>query len=82
MLAAVPQPGWPHCPAGRGDGEWGGRQPPARCHRVLLTPQVDCYPSVNDTIYNYGALTIDGDEYIPFERYKGKTVLFVNVATY
>ncbi|RLW03066.1 hypothetical protein DV515_00006856 [Chloebia gouldiae] len=40
--------------------------------------KVDCYPSVNDTIYNYGALTIDGDEYIPFERYKGKTVLFVN----
>ncbi|KAF4790830.1 hypothetical protein TURU_137188 [Turdus rufiventris] len=44
--------------------------------------KVDCYPSVTDTIYSYGALTLDGDEYIPFERYKGKTVLFVNVATY
>ncbi|NXU93833.1 GPX3 peroxidase, partial [Xiphorhynchus elegans] len=40
--------------------------------------KVDCYKSVKDTIYNYGAMTIDGDEYIPFERYKGKTVLFVN----
>ncbi|NXY02385.1 GPX3 peroxidase, partial [Pteruthius melanotis] len=40
--------------------------------------KVDCYHWVNDTIYSYGALTLDGDEYIPFERYKGKTVLFVN----
>uniref|UniRef100_A0A8C0ULK8 glutathione peroxidase n=1 Tax=Cyanistes caeruleus TaxID=156563 RepID=A0A8C0ULK8_CYACU len=45
---------------------------------MLLAPQVDCYHSVKDTIYSYGALTLDGDEYIPFERYKGKTVLFVN----
>ncbi|NWV03042.1 GPX3 peroxidase, partial [Ptilonorhynchus violaceus] len=43
--------------------------------------QVDCYPSVNDTIYSYGALALDSDDYIPFERYKGKMVLFVNVAT-
>ncbi|NXK97916.1 GPX3 peroxidase, partial [Formicarius rufipectus] len=43
--------------------------------------QVDCYKPVKDTIYSYGAMAIDGDEYIPFERYKGKTVLFVNVAT-
>uniref|UniRef100_A0A8C6N7I2 Glutathione peroxidase n=1 Tax=Melopsittacus undulatus TaxID=13146 RepID=A0A8C6N7I2_MELUD len=32
------------------------------------------------TIYDYGALTIDGDEYIPFRNYAGKMVLFVNVA--
>lgn len=76
------QQGWPHCSAGRGDGEQDGRQPPACSHGMLLAPQVDCYHSVNDTIYSYGALTLDGDEYIPFERYKGKTVLFVNVATY
>ncbi|KAJ7422017.1 glutathione peroxidase 3 [Willisornis vidua] len=31
--------------------------------------KVDCYKSVKDTIYNYGAMTIDGDEYIPFERH-------------
>ncbi|NXF03837.1 GPX3 peroxidase, partial [Smithornis capensis] len=43
--------------------------------------KVNCYESVKDTIYNYGAMTIDGDEFIPFERYRGKTVLFVNVAT-
>uniref|UniRef100_A0A8C3QFN7 glutathione peroxidase n=1 Tax=Cyanoderma ruficeps TaxID=181631 RepID=A0A8C3QFN7_9PASS len=54
------------------------RRPPACSQGMLLTPQVDCYPTVNDTIYSYGALTLDGDEYIPFERYKGKTVLFVN----
>ncbi|NXY59062.1 GPX3 peroxidase, partial [Callaeas wilsoni] len=41
--------------------------------------KVDCYHSVKDTIYSYGAVTLDGDEYIPFERYRGKTVLFVNV---
>ncbi|NXM78397.1 GPX3 peroxidase, partial [Serilophus lunatus] len=44
--------------------------------------KVNCYNSVKGTIYDYGAMTIDGEEYIPFERYNGKTVLFVNVATY
>uniref|UniRef100_A0A674I852 glutathione peroxidase n=1 Tax=Terrapene triunguis TaxID=2587831 RepID=A0A674I852_9SAUR len=41
--------------------------------------QVDCYNSVEGTIYKYGALTIDGQEYIPFGKYKGKMILFVNV---
>ncbi|NWZ20646.1 GPX3 peroxidase, partial [Asarcornis scutulata] len=40
--------------------------------------QVKCYDSVRGTIYDYGALTIDGDEYIPFRKYAGKMVLFVN----
>ncbi|NXK47675.1 GPX3 peroxidase, partial [Chauna torquata] len=40
--------------------------------------KVKCYDSVRGTIYNYGALTIDGDEYIPFRKYAGKMVLFVN----
>ncbi|NXT93740.1 GPX3 peroxidase, partial [Anhinga rufa] len=40
--------------------------------------QVKCYGSVQGTIYDYGALTIDGDEYIPFRNYAGKMVLFVN----
>uniref|UniRef100_A0A8C2T4Z9 Glutathione peroxidase n=1 Tax=Coturnix japonica TaxID=93934 RepID=A0A8C2T4Z9_COTJA len=44
--------------------------------------KVKCYDNVRGTIYDYGALTIDGDEYIPFRRYAGKMVLFVNVATY
>uniref|UniRef100_K7FDV4 Glutathione peroxidase n=1 Tax=Pelodiscus sinensis TaxID=13735 RepID=K7FDV4_PELSI len=44
--------------------------------------QVDCYNSVEGTIYNYGAVTIDGREYVPFRKYKGKMILFVNVATY
>lgn len=34
------------------------------------------------TIYEYGALTIDGEEYIPFKQYAGKYILFVNVASY
>ncbi|NWJ12016.1 GPX3 peroxidase, partial [Crypturellus undulatus] len=40
--------------------------------------QVKCYGSVQGTIYNYGALTIDGEEYVPFRKYAGKMVLFVN----
>ncbi|NXG51501.1 GPX3 peroxidase, partial [Psilopogon haemacephalus] len=40
--------------------------------------QVKCYDSVQGTIYDYGALTLDGDEYIPFRKYEGKMVLFVN----
>uniref|UniRef100_A0A8C0ELR0 glutathione peroxidase n=1 Tax=Bubo bubo TaxID=30461 RepID=A0A8C0ELR0_BUBBB len=43
-----------------------------------LAPQVKCYGSVQGTIYDYGALTIDGDEYVPFRNYAGKMVLFVN----
>lgn len=63
-------------------GSVGSQQPPAWSHGMLLTPQVKCYDSVPGTIYDYGALTIDGDEYIPFRNYAGKMVLFVNVATY
>ncbi|NWZ58729.1 GPX3 peroxidase, partial [Haliaeetus albicilla] len=40
--------------------------------------QVKCYNSVQGTIYDYGALTLDGDEYVPFRNYAGKMVLFVN----
>ncbi|NXL56395.1 GPX3 peroxidase, partial [Chordeiles acutipennis] len=40
--------------------------------------QVKCYDAVQGTIYDYGALTIDGDEYVPFRKYAGKMVLFVN----
>uniref|UniRef100_A0A452T9L7 glutathione peroxidase n=1 Tax=Ursus maritimus TaxID=29073 RepID=A0A452T9L7_URSMA len=34
--------------------------------------------SKSGTIYEYGALTIDGEEYIPFKQYAGKYILFVN----
>ena len=37
---------------------------------------------MSGTIYEYGALTIDGEEYIPFKQYAGKYILFVNVASY
>lgn len=67
---------------GRGAGEGGGWQPPTWSHGMLFAPQVKCYGSVEGTIYDYGALTIDGDEYVPFRKYAGKMVLFVNVATY
>uniref|UniRef100_A0A803YGS3 Glutathione peroxidase 3 n=1 Tax=Meleagris gallopavo TaxID=9103 RepID=A0A803YGS3_MELGA len=51
-------------------------------HPLGMSFHVKCYDSVRGTIYDYGALTIDGDEYIPFRKYAGKMVLFVNVATY
>lgn len=37
---------------------------------------------MSGTIYDYGALTIDGQEYIPFKQFAGKYILFVNVASY
>uniref|UniRef100_A0A803T4K1 glutathione peroxidase n=1 Tax=Anolis carolinensis TaxID=28377 RepID=A0A803T4K1_ANOCA len=40
--------------------------------------RVDCYDSIPGTVYNYGALSIHGDEYIPFQKYAGKLLLFVN----
>uniref|UniRef100_A0A8C6CVY7 Glutathione peroxidase n=1 Tax=Moschus moschiferus TaxID=68415 RepID=A0A8C6CVY7_MOSMO len=44
--------------------------------------KTDCHAGVGGTIFEYGALTIDGDEYIPFKQYAGKYILFVNVASY
>lgn len=44
--------------------------------------KVDCQDGVTGTIYDYGALAIDGEEYIPFKNYEGKYVLFVNVASF
>ncbi|KAF3815431.1 hypothetical protein GH733_016813 [Mirounga leonina] len=39
---------------------------------------MDCYKGVTGTIYEYGALTLNEEEYIQFKRYAGKHVLFVN----
>uniref|UniRef100_A0A182DWH6 glutathione peroxidase n=1 Tax=Homo sapiens TaxID=9606 RepID=A0A182DWH6_HUMAN len=50
-----------------------------------LKPQnrkVDCNKGVTGTIYEYGALTLNGEEYIQFKQFAGKHVLFVNVAAY
>lgn len=69
----------PVAPVGTGGH---GAGAPCSIPGMLLAPQVKCYGSVQGTIYDYGALTIDGDEYIPFRNYAGKMVLFVNVATY
>ncbi|XP_025714323.1 glutathione peroxidase 6 isoform X1 [Callorhinus ursinus] len=44
--------------------------------------KMDCYKGVTGTIYEYGALSLNEEEHIPFKRYAGKHVLFVNVATY
>ncbi|XP_025714324.1 epididymal secretory glutathione peroxidase [Callorhinus ursinus] len=44
--------------------------------------KMDCYKDVKGTIYEYGALSLNEEEHIPFKRYAGKHVLFVNVATY
>uniref|UniRef100_A0A8C4LWV0 glutathione peroxidase n=1 Tax=Equus asinus asinus TaxID=83772 RepID=A0A8C4LWV0_EQUAS len=48
-----------------------------------LTPEsqkmkMDCYKGVTGTIYEYGALTLNGEEYIQFKQYAGKHVLFIN----
>lgn len=43
---------------------------------------MDCYKDVKGTIYDYEALTLNGNEHIQFKQYAGKPVLFVNVATY
>lgn len=55
-----------------------GRTATVAC--VLL--QVDCNKGVNGTIYEYGAKTLDGGEYVQFQQYAGKHVLFVNVASF
>ncbi|KAF5913281.1 hypothetical protein HPG69_016897 [Diceros bicornis minor] len=52
-----------------------GFVPPSRGQEKSKT---DCHPGVSGTIYDYGALTIDGEEYIPFKQYAGKYILFVN----
>ncbi|XP_012928655.2 glutathione peroxidase 6 [Heterocephalus glaber] len=44
--------------------------------------KTDCNKAVPGTIYEYGALTLTGEEYVQFTKYSGKHVLFVNVATY
>uniref|UniRef100_A0A673V2U2 Glutathione peroxidase n=1 Tax=Suricata suricatta TaxID=37032 RepID=A0A673V2U2_SURSU len=56
-----------------------GFVPPSRGQEKSKT---DCHGGVSGTIYEYGALTIDGEEYIPFKQYAGKYILFVNVASY
>uniref|UniRef100_A0A8C5MDL0 Glutathione peroxidase n=1 Tax=Leptobrachium leishanense TaxID=445787 RepID=A0A8C5MDL0_9ANUR len=43
---------------------------------------VDCDRSVTGTVYDYGALSLEGSQYIPFSKYQGKMILFVNVATF
>ncbi|KAI7801684.1 glutathione peroxidase 3 precursor, partial [Triplophysa rosa] len=37
-----------------------------------------CDPGVSDTIFNYGAKTVNGTQYIPLSQYAGKHVLIVN----
>uniref|UniRef100_A0A8C0QUB3 glutathione peroxidase n=1 Tax=Canis lupus dingo TaxID=286419 RepID=A0A8C0QUB3_CANLU len=37
------------------------------------------YNGVMGTIYEYGALTLNSEEYVQFKQYAGKHVLFVNV---
>ncbi|KAB0355147.1 hypothetical protein FD755_022606, partial [Muntiacus reevesi] len=37
---------------------------------------VDCYKGVTGTIYEYGALTLNGEEYIQFKQYAGLTAQY------
>lgn len=43
---------------------------------------MDCDKSMEGTIFDYEAFTLDGKEKILFRQFAGKYVLFVNVATY
>uniref|UniRef100_A0A2K6GAA5 Glutathione peroxidase n=1 Tax=Propithecus coquereli TaxID=379532 RepID=A0A2K6GAA5_PROCO len=56
-----------------------GFVPPGRGQEKSKT---DCHGGMSGTIFEYGALTIDGEEYIPFKHFAGKYVLFVNVASF
>ncbi|KAL1785089.1 zinc finger protein RFP [Sigmodon hispidus] len=44
--------------------------------------RVDCNKGVSGTIYEYGAKTLNGGEYVQFQQYAGKHILFVNVASF
>ncbi|MBN3293703.1 GPX3 peroxidase, partial [Polypterus senegalus] len=44
--------------------------------------KVSCNSDVEGTIYSYGATILDGSKNVSFNEYAGKTVLFVNLATY
>ncbi|XP_005086722.1 glutathione peroxidase 6 [Mesocricetus auratus] len=48
----------------------------------LQKAKVDCNKGVAGTIYEYGAKTLTGGEYVPFQQYAGKHILFVNVASF
>uniref|UniRef100_A0A2K5Q1L4 Glutathione peroxidase n=1 Tax=Cebus imitator TaxID=2715852 RepID=A0A2K5Q1L4_CEBIM len=50
--------------------------------RGQVKSKVDCHGGMSGTIYEYGALTISGEEYVPFKQFAGKYLLFVNVASY
>lgn len=41
-----------------------------------------CNTTTNDRIYNYNATILEGSRTVTFSDYRGKSVLFVNVATY
>jgi len=43
--------------------------------------RVKCDPT-NETIYQFNATTVYGNETVTFDRFKGKAVLVFNVATY
>ena len=48
---------------------------------VFFYPQL-CDSSTDGTIYSYRATTLNGSRTVSFSEYAGKTVLFVNVASY
>ncbi|XP_076429096.1 glutathione peroxidase 6 isoform X1 [Peromyscus maniculatus bairdii] len=57
----------------------------AALSQSTLNPQktkVDCDKGVAGTIYEYGAKTLNGGEYVQFQQYAGKHILFVNVASF
>lgn len=51
------------------------------CFELFLYPQ-QCESSTDGTIYKYKAKTLNGSHTVNFSDYTGKSVLFINVATY
>ncbi|XP_063115821.1 epididymal secretory glutathione peroxidase isoform X2 [Cavia porcellus] len=44
--------------------------------------EMDCFKDVDDTIFNYEAVTLGRKELVHFSQFAGKLILVVNVATY
>uniref|UniRef100_A0A4W6CW32 Uncharacterized protein n=1 Tax=Lates calcarifer TaxID=8187 RepID=A0A4W6CW32_LATCA len=51
------------------------------CFDLCLYPQ-RCDSSTDGTIYKYHAKTLNGSHTVNLSDYRGRSVLFVNVATY
>ncbi|TNM98794.1 hypothetical protein fugu_013358 [Takifugu bimaculatus] len=52
------------------------------CSSLEVPLKQFCDPTTNGTIYDYSAQVLNGPLKVDFSDFRGKFVLFVNVATY